>query len=627
MLELLSSLFGFVIRQCYAFTGNYILAIVMFTVLTKVVLFPMTLWMHRNGIRMVELTPELNRLKIKYYGDRDTVAEETQTLYKARHYHPLAGMIPMIIQLIILAGVIGAVRELLAGTDSIYSLYPSQQGGYTLLMPVAAGLAALALGFSQNHLNPLQREQPLVSQWMTNGISIAISLVLGAFVPIGVGVYWITGNLLTIVQQVILNAVMPARRYVDYKALKESRKELESIDKLSVGVSKEDKRREKEDYKRFFSVANKHLVFYSESSGFYKYFQAVIEYLLAHSNVIIHYITSDPKDQIFEIAKQQPHIRAYYIGENRLITLMMKMDADIVVMTMPDLDNFHIKRSYVRKDIEYVYINHGLYTGLITLRDGALDHFDTLLMPTPGGMIETKAYNKWKGIPDQNLVPCGYGLIDQMAASYESMEKIPHTVKTVLIAPSWQPENVIESCLHDIAQQLLAEGYDITVRPHPQYIRRFPQNLQKIMVECSKYPKERFRFQLDFSSNESVFLSDVLITDWSNIGYEYALATKKPVVFINTPRKVVNEKWAEEGAREYHVDADIRSIIGFELDPGDVKDKISSVAKEIVTDTEKWEQNIELVRQERLFHFGESGKYGAKYLLSRLKELQTKTDK
>jgi hypothetical protein len=63
---------------------------------------------------------------------------------------------------------------------------------------------------------------------------------------------------------------------------------------------------------------NKHLVFYSESSGFYKYYQGIIEWLLAHTNLTIHYITSDPEDQIFALAEKEDKIRAYYIGEKRL---------------------------------------------------------------------------------------------------------------------------------------------------------------------------------------------------------------------------------------------------------------------------------------------------------------------
>jgi hypothetical protein len=86
----------------------------------------------------------------------------------------------------------------------------------------------------------------------------------------------------------------------------------------------------------------------------------VIEYLLSHTKVPIHYITSDPDDIIFKIAEKEPRIKPYYIGEKRLITLMMKMDADVVVMTMPDLENYHIKRSYIRKDIDK-YTRHYNY--------------------------------------------------------------------------------------------------------------------------------------------------------------------------------------------------------------------------------------------------------------------------
>lgn len=624
-MELLGNILGAVVRICYGFVKDYSLAIILFTALTKIILFPVSLWTQRNSIKMVELTPELNALKIKYYGDKDTIAEETQALYKREHYHPLASTIPMFIQLALLIGVIGAVRELLAGTENILSVYPSQHGGITLLMPLAAGAAALTLGLTQNCLNPLQREQPPSGQWFTNGISIAISLVLGAFVPVGVGIYWIASNLFTIVQQLVLNAVIPPQKYVDYDALAKSKQELSSIENLSVSISKEDKQREKADYKRFFSVANKHLVFYSESSGFYKYFQTVIEYLLIHSNIIIHYITSDPKDQIFEIAKAQPRIRPYYIGEKRLITLMMKMDADIVVMTMPDLESYHIKRSYVRKDVEYVYMFHGIFSGLETLRKGALDHFDTLLLTSPGSGVSMRGYNEKYGLPNQRMVPCGYGVIDNMALEYERMEKRESHIKTVLVAPSWQKDNILESCLQDLAEPLLAAGYDVTVRPHPQYIRRFPQQLQAIMVACDGYDKDRFRFQLDFSSNEAVYSADVLVTDWSGIGYEYALATKKPVLFINTPKKRVNGEWTDEDVTRYDADSNIRSMIGVALELAEVRIKVAGAVEQMISDCVKWDKSIEKLRQERLYHFGESGKYGAKYLIERLLDNQKKS--
>lgn len=604
---------------CYQLLGNYVLAIIGFTVLTKIILLPVSLWMQRNSIRMVELMPELNDLKIKYYGDKETIAEETQALYKRRHYHQFASMLPMVIQLVLLVGVIEAVRVLLEGSESVLSGYPAQEGGIALLMPLAAGAAALLLGLAQNRFNPLQREQGRAEQWMTNGLSILISLVLGTFVPLGVGVYWIASNLLTIGQQMLLNAVIDPKKYVDYEALHQSKAELAKINSLSSHVSKEDKQREKADYKRFFSIANKHLVFYSESSGFYKYFQNIIEALLARSNVVIHYITSDPKDQIFRVAQEQPRIKPYYIGEKRLITLMMKMDADIVVMTMPDLENYHIKRSYVRKDVEYIYVFHGVISGLRTLRPGALDHFDTLLsvgdyLDREVRMVEERNHTK-----EKRLVPCGYGVVDNMAAAYAAIEEKEDEDPYVLIAPSWQESNILESCLIPLCQQILGVGYRVIVRPHPQYLRRFPQKFEQIMQECAKLPADRFEMQTDFSSNDTVFRAALLVTDWSSIGYEYALATRKPVLFINTPMKVVNPQIAEMEKNYESFDLQMRKVMGASLELDEVAKQAGQTAKRLIAEQDRYREDIQGVREQHVYNFGTSGLHGAHYIISALK--------
>ena len=349
VMEILAIPLNALMRVCYNFLGDYVLAILIFTLLTKIILLPVALWMQRSSIKMVELMPDLNRLKVKYFGDKDTISEETQVLYQQKGYHPLASTVPMIIQIVLLMGVIEAVKALLGESDSALLLIPAQTGGLTLLMPVAAGLAALVLTLAQNKIAPLQKEQPKSEQFSTGLISVSISLFLGAFVSLGTGEYWIASNLISIPVQVVCNWIINPKKYVDYESLEKSRQELAQLE--GIGKQKKEsyfsqnKKRERADYKRFFSVVNKHLAFYSESSGFYKYFKGFIEYLLAHTNITIHYITSDPNDQIFELEKKEPKIRGYYIGENKLITLMMKMDADIVVMTMPDLEKYHIKRS------------------------------------------------------------------------------------------------------------------------------------------------------------------------------------------------------------------------------------------------------------------------------------------
>ena len=76
-------------------------------------------------------------------------------------------------------------------------------------------------------------------------------------------------------------------------------------------ISKQYRAREKADYKRFFSTDNVRLVFYSEQNGFYKYFSGMIDYICSNSDIVIHYVTSDPNDKIFEDQRKQ--IVPYYI--------------------------------------------------------------------------------------------------------------------------------------------------------------------------------------------------------------------------------------------------------------------------------------------------------------------------
>lgn len=609
---------------CYRMVGHYLAAILIFTLLTKVILFPVSLWTHRNGITMIRLMPELNRLKVKYYGDKDTIAEKTQALYKQRGYHPLASTVPMFIQLALLIGVIGAVQALLAGTESVLSVPPAQAGGMTLLMPLAAGGSALLLGLAQNQFNPLQREQARASQWATNGVSIGISLLLGAFVPVGVGVYWIASNLLTIGQQLVLNAVMPARNYVDYEALEQSKQELAGIDSLSSRVSKEDRQREKADYKRFFSIANKHLVFYSESSGFYKYFENIIEYLLTHSNIIIHYITSDPDDAIFQKAQKEPRIRPYYIGEKRLITLMMKMDADMVVMTTPDLDNFYLKKSYVKKDVEYIYTAHGVGSTNLLLRNCALAHFDTIFCIGPYQIEELREEEYVYNLPSKTLVPCGYGLLDSVMTAYDSsLSKRLKEKPQVLIAPSWQPDNILDTCIDPLLDSLLCGKYHIILRPHPEYCKRYPQ---KIAILKSRYKDKLgqsssgFELQTDFSSNETVFESDIVITDWSTICYEFSFATKRPTLFVNTPMKVMNPDY--QRLKRIPLDIEIREKIGRSISP-DTAGEIERVVEKLLMQADAYAQSIEKLLGECLFNPGQSGMAGGKYIIDRLLNKQS----
>lgn len=615
LLELLGVPLCALMTVCYDLVHNYVVAIVIFTALTKIILLPVSMWVQRNGIAMVRMMPELNRLKIKYFGDQETIAEQQQALYKKEHYSPLVSTVPMIIQIVLLMGVIGAVKTLLGSAESTLNLIPMQAGGATLLMPLGAGLAALCLTLAQNKIGPLQREQVKAEQIMTGTVSVCISLFLGAFVSLGTGVYWIASNLWSIPLQLLLNILINPKKYIDYEALEASRKELATMTSLGTTVSKEDKKREKADYKRFFSVANKHLVFYSEKSGFYKYFQNVIEYLLSHSNVIIHYVTNDPNDKIFELAKEQPRIRPYYIGPKKIITLMMKMDAQIVVMTTPDLENYYIKRSYVRKDTEYIYLCHGVMSTTMCMRKGAYDHFDTVMCVGQHQIDEIRETEAMYHLPAKNLVPCGYGMLDNMLAAYEKMPEEAHAQKRILIAPSWQEGNILESCIEELVQQLYGEGHFVVVRPHPEFIKRFPGKMEAIAAKFQDLDPKLFSLETDFSSNVTIYTADIVITDWSGIAQEFAFTTKRPVLLINTPMKVLNPEYVKY--EHQPLDITLRPELGRTLELDEIS-KAGAAVEELLENRAYYAEKLDEITHRCVFNLGSSGAAAGRYILKKI---------
>ncbi len=629
ILDGIVSALGAVMDFCYSIVKNYGLAIILFTLISKIILLPISIWVHYNGIKMVRMMPKINWLHVNHYGDRDAIAEGQAKLYKEEKYSPLAGLVPIIIQLILLLGLVEVIKNLIAkgNPDDLMFLginlgwVPIEQGGISLIVPILAALSALVMTVTQNRDQALQAEQSKLNKYSMLIISVGLSLYLGLFVSAGVGLYWIASNLFSVLQMYLLNRAIPPEKHVDYEELEKSRAALAELDALGGGKKKlfardENSKREKEDYKRFFSVRNKHVVFYSEKSGFWKYFKDIAEELLKNSNLRIHYVTNDPEDQIFELAKTEPRIVPYYIGPQKIIPLMMKMDAEIVVMTTPDLDTYHIKRSYVRKDIEYIYTPHDPMSVHMSFREGAMDHFDTVLCVGPQQIQEIRKTEEVYGLPAKTLVECGYCLLDDMMSDWAKREKKPADgTKRILIAPSWNEDNILDSCVDELIKNLLKDGRKITVRPHPEYVKRYGPKLNVLTDRWKDSVGAGLVFETDFSSNESLYEADILITDWSGIAYEYSYTTGKPTLFINTKMKMPNPNWEKIGITPLEIS--LRDQIGRSLNKDELG-KAEEVIAEMESHPEEWKERITKVREQNIFNPGTCGEHAAEYILKSL---------
>ena len=611
-----------VMNLCYSICRNYGVAIILFTFISKIVLLPVSIWVQKNSIKMVKMQPEINFLKARHFGDKDTIAEEQSKIFKREKYNPMVSIVPLVIQIVLLMGVIEAIKSGMANPEidmeflGVHlSLIPSVEGGWLILSPVIAGVSAWLLCIAQNKSNVLQSEQSKINKYGT----MIFSLYVGWFVAVGVALYWVASNLMAIIQLYILNWAIDPKKYVDYEELEKSKKALEELGNIGNehrrGFRDPEAKRERADYKRFFSIVNKHLVFYSESSGFYKYYKGIIEYILNDTNIIIHYITSDPEDAVFELSREQDRLRTYYIGEKKLITMMMKMDADIVVMTMPDLENFHIKRSYVRKDVEYIYVPHGMGSINMTMRTGSVDHYDTVYCVGKHHREEVEKTEQVYGLEPKRIVDWGYSLLDDMRQDYNASKRQSSSGRQVLIAPSWQQDNIVDSCLETILDKLREKDYNIIVRPHPQHVRHKRKMLEAMQEKYREAPN--IEIQLDFSSNSTVFEADLMITDWSDISFEYAYTTQKPVLFINTPMKVMNPEY--EKIDVVPINILLRDKIGCSVNLDEL-DTVGDRVDMLLQNADEYYVKIGRFVNEYVYNLGHSAEVGAQYIIGQLQK-------
>lgn len=623
MLDALAYLLSFIVQPCYELTGNWWMAILLFTFIIKIILMPLALWCQWNSIVMVKMMPEVNRIKTKYFGDSETIGEKQTELNKKHHYHPLLSLVPLAVQILILFGLVEVIHGITdngaPGTEFL-GLVPIEDGGASWIMSLLAGLSAVVMGFAQNRINPLQREQSRMEKNTTNGLSIALSLILGIYVAAGMAFYWICSNLMAIVVQALCNLIIKPAKYIDYDELAASRVELDELNAFTARKTPWYKRdplakREKSDYKRFMDVTGKHIVFYSERSGFFKYFQGAIEYLLAHSDMNIHYVTSDANDQVFVLQESEPRLFPYYIGEKRLITLMMKMEADVVVTTLEDLENFYIKRSYVDKDIEYVFMCHHMTSTHLTANKGAYDHYDTIMCVGPHQKAELRRMEELHGIPERRLPEIGYDLLDRQIEGYAAREKQPAERPAILIAPSWQQDCILDICADGVIEPLLGHGFRIIVRPHPEYTKRYRPRWEALQQRYASYDEDEIYFEQDFSSSDSIYDADVMITDWSSISCEFAFATLKPAIFVDTPMKIGNPDWEELGIEP--TDISLRNQIGVSLGIDELA-TIGQVADKMVHNPDVWRERIEVVRKQMIYNLGTGGEQAGRFLLERV---------
>ena len=359
------------------------------------------------------------------------------------------------------------------------------------------------------------------------------------------------------------------------------------------------------------------IVFYSESSVLlYPYAEQIIKELEKRDQKIC-YVTSSKDDPIFK--NENKKIKVFYIGDGSIRSkFFWELKAKVLITTMPDLENYWLKRSIVFP-VHYIYLFHTMDSTHMEFKKGAFDHFDSIFCVGPYQIQELRATEQLYNLKQKNLVECGYGLLDKLLKS-----KLLHTQqnlasknnkKKILIAPSWGKQNLLETVGIDLVKILLNAGYHVTVRPHPMAIKKSSKIIKKIREKFEE--NSDFILDVNTSSFEQLFSSYALITDWSAISYEYAFVCERPVIYVDDPKIPHNQEYEKIHLVPFEIS--IRDKIG-ELISIQNLESIPERIEFLYGHVTEFKSKIEKIRNDAVFNIGKSGQVAADEIIRIINE-------
>ena len=259
--------FGFVMRHIYQFIQNYGLAIVIFTILVKLVLLPLAIKQQKSSAKMAVVQPQVLEIQKKYANNQQKMNEELQSLYVREGFNPMGGCLPTLIQFPIIMGLYDVIykpmthilsigKDIIAqatqiataqslipervysaepyiiravqnapeafselGTDVVSQIQaldmnflginlgtvPTFAFNLLLLIPLASFLSSMLMTVISMRNTPAPGGASGAGMKATMYMMPLLSGWIAFSVPAGVGMYWTISNLLSVLQVIVLN--------------------------------------------------------------------------------------------------------------------------------------------------------------------------------------------------------------------------------------------------------------------------------------------------------------------------------------------------------------------------------------------------------------------------------------
>ncbi len=359
----------------------------------------------------------------------------------------------------------------------------------------------------------------------------------------------------------------------------------------------------------------KGIVIYSEDKRYWTTFKGILEEF-DKRQVPVTYLAGSVDDPLLNESYDYVETEVIGLG-NKAYAKLNFLNARICLATTPGLDVYQWKRS---KNVDfYAHLTHGIGGGT-GYRMFGTEFYDAILYSSNcfDGIIR-EIEEKRESRPKE-LVAVGCTYMDYLLERKQTYmpEK---TGVSILLAPSWGERSILSKYGESFIDSLIATGYDITLRPHPQsYISE--AEMMKRLKE--KYPEtERFHWNEDADNFDALRGADVLISDFSGIIYDFAFIFEKPVIYTGASLDLskTDHAWVDEPLWVY----DLLPQLGVELK----EENFSSVGSIIdrLSDTGKYAESIRTAREIFWQSRGHAAEAVVDYIISKNEKLnQVYTD-
>ena len=353
-------------------------------------------------------------------------------------------------------------------------------------------------------------------------------------------------------------------------------------------------------------------VIFSDDKRYWNVFEPICREMDRRGRDIV-YMTASEDDPALK--NPYPHVKAQFIGEgNKAFAKLNFLNASIVLSTTPGLDVYQWKRA---KDVQfYVHIPHAA-SDITMYRMFGIDYYDAVLLSGEYQARQIRALEQLRELPEKELVKIGIPYMDEMAARLQTAGPAPEHPRTVLLAPSWGKSALFSVYGGKIIETLLKTGYHVIVRPHPQSFKSETEMIEKLMAD---YPaSEQLEWNRDNDNFEVLRRSDILISDFSGVIFDFTLIFDKPVIYTDPQIDLgMYDAW---WLKEPLWTVSTLPRLGCQLKSENMAD-LKSLIDECLSDP-RYAEGRRQARAETWEHPGEGARRAVDYLLHKYDELST----